>query len=113
MEQKMFPLKLRTRFTTGLVENIQEHFSKEADIDYPRDVVERSLTQWIEGRYDRILEELGEVITAPHLAEAQNFRRVLDENYAGTRAESTAVQPAAEEENVFNGGRSFAPEKLG
>jgi uncharacterized phage-associated protein len=117
MEPEMFPLKLRTRFTTGLVENIQQHFSNEVGVDYPRDLVERSLTQWIEDRYDRILEDLGELIVSPHLAEAQNFRRILDENYAAPIAAASATEsvtvPSSEEASVFTGGRAFSPEKLG
>ena len=97
-----------------LVENIQAHFKKESHVEYPREVIERSLTAWLEQRYDRMLEQLGEIVTTPHLAEAQEFRQLLDANNSAhaPAAEMAAVE-AATDASVFTGGAVFSPSKLG
>src|ERR1043165_2475675 len=98
MERKTLKLSLRPRWVTGLVENVQEYFRRETGVEYPHAVVERSLEQWIESRVDGMLERLGEVITSPHLAEAQEFRRILEQNAVGSELQisSSGPIPAAE-----------------
>jgi uncharacterized phage-associated protein len=70
-----------------------------------------------------MLEELGEVITSPHLTESQNFRRILEERMeaaaraplaATAAASATAASSAtAAEPSIFTGARTYSPEKLG
>ena len=111
LEQEMFPIKVRTRYTSGLVENLREWLRNETDVDYPRPAVEAALTSWVESRYDRIIESLPETLTSPHRAEAMEFRRILEENYIPATEQETPPVVAAE--TVFTGARPFAQEKLG
>lgn len=78
MDRTTFKLSLRPRWVTGLVENVQEHFRREAGVEYPREVVERSLEQWLERRFDKVLESVGEVLTSPQMAEGREFRAILE-----------------------------------
>jgi uncharacterized phage-associated protein len=112
----MLPLQLRTRYIAGLVENIQEHFERETGTSYSRQAIETALTRWLESRFDRMLEELGEVITSPHLTESQEFRKMLDEEARADAAipavgSDTVAHP--ETATVFTGNRQFSPERLG
>lgn len=131
MERTTFKLDLRPRWMTGLVENVREYYRSEAGLEYSREVVERSLTQWLEMRIDRLIDSIGEVLTQPHLAEAQEFRRILETNSqigaASLRgslvtASELAVQTALTEDasmtrdtapTIFTGKRSFEPSRLG
>ena len=111
MEQEMFPIKVRTRYTSGLVESLREWLTKETDVDYPREAVESALTSWVETRYDRMIESLPETLTSPHLAEAKEFRRILEENYSTAGVPESVLD--TETATVFTGARPFAKEKLG
>ena len=111
----MFPIQLRKRYTTGLVEGIQAWFKRERDIDYPSSAVESALETWLEKHYDGLLEELPDMLTSPHRAEAQEFQRILEGTYSDSAAVAeVATAPAKAELNpVFSGGRSFSKERLG
>src|SRR6476469_4893049 len=115
MEQEMFPIKVRTRYTSGLVESLREWLRKETDVDYPREAIESALMSWVETRYDRMIESLPETLTSPQLAEAQEFRRLLEENYSAVPARETVpqAQEQADAATVFTGARPFAKDKLG
>lgn len=118
MDKDTLPLQLRTRYITGLTPNIQAYFEKETGVRYPAEVVDDALQTWMESRFDSMLEELGEVITSPHLAESQTFRRILEERME-------AVAPAASNQkletpeletstpSIFTGARPYSSEKLG
>ncbi|MFN2501247.1 MAG: Panacea domain-containing protein [Pyrinomonadaceae bacterium] len=121
MRSDMLSLQLRTRFIQGLVENIQTYFQNETGVKYPAEVIDESLKIWLENRFDRILEEIGEIITSPHMAESQDFRRILEEQagFAGVTetqgAFAAAAEPVADQAagTVFNGNRPFSPQRLG
>jgi|GEM_PF-1294137 len=89
----MFKLSLRPRWVTGLVENVQEYFRREAGVEYPREIVEKSLEQWLEMRLDHVLERIGDVITAPERTEGIEFRALLEAN--AQRTMQNAQSPAA------------------
>jgi uncharacterized phage-associated protein len=93
MEKHTFKIDLRPRWVTGLVENVQEYFRREAGVEYPREVVERSLEQWLERRFDGMLERIGDVIASPSDEAALEFRRILEMN--AQRTMQTAQSPAA------------------
>jgi uncharacterized phage-associated protein len=114
MEQEMFPIRVRTRYTSGLVQSLKDWLKKETDVDYPREAVQAALTDWIETRYDRMIESLPEVLTSPELAEAQEFRRILEAHHRPSPAfaSSAAAESALETSTVFTGSRPFAKEKL-
>ena len=119
MNKDTLPLQLRTRYVTGLTSNIQKYFEQETGVVYPNEVIDDALNTWLESRFDNMIESLGEVITSPHMAESQQFRRILEERMKGeaaagavAAAESEAVE-AGESVSVFTGGRAFSPEKLG
>ncbi len=122
MTSDVMPLQLRTRYISGLVENIQTFLERETGTTYDAGVIETSLGIWLEQRFDRMLEEIGEVITSPHLAESQAFREILEQQAraaspavetaeAQAAAAATAAQPAPAE-TIFNGKRPFSREKL-
>jgi uncharacterized phage-associated protein len=120
MDRTTFKLEMRPRWVTGLVENVQEYFRREAGVEYPRDVVERSLEQWLERRFDRVVESVGEMITSPEKAEAQEFRRILEavsSQQSAVSSKSAAAQPsatAAVDADVFNHpGLPATPPNLG
>jgi len=112
IEKKMFPIRLRTRYTSGLVEGVQDWLRKETDVEYPREVIGSAITQWIEQRNDRLIEALPEILTSPHLEGSHEFRKVLDELYQRSEAVETATAEHAELSPVFTGGRAFSKEKL-
>ncbi|MFL6375219.1 MAG: Panacea domain-containing protein [Pyrinomonadaceae bacterium] len=95
MDRTTFKLEMRPRWVTGLVENVQEYFRREAGVEYPRAVVERSLEQWLEARFDRVLESVGEMVTSPGLAEGLEFRRILEAVSSQRSAVSSKSMPAA------------------
>ena len=123
MDKETLPLQLRIRYITGLTSNIQAYFEKETGVKYPAGVVNDALETWMERRFDSMLEELGEVITSPHLAESQNFRQILEERMevesasqpAARAASASAVSAPAPDVsvNIFTGSRAYSPEKLG
>ncbi|MBV9241733.1 MAG: SocA family protein [Acidobacteria bacterium] len=121
MDKQTMKLTLRPRWITGLVENVREYFRRETGVDYSRDAIEHSLEQWLETRFDDLLEGLGEVITSPHLAEAQEFRRILEANAAASaqsagtpvKSESPAAEDGIEVSPIFSGKRSFDAARLG
>jgi uncharacterized phage-associated protein len=123
MDKDTLPLQLRTRFITGLTSNIQAYFEKETGVRYPAGVINDALETWMERRFDQMLEDLGEVITSPHMAESQNFRQILEERMelesAGQPAARATSAPAASAPapdvsvNIFTGSRAYSPEKLG
>ena len=104
MDRTTFKLSLRPRWVTGLVENVREYMRREAGVEYPREVVERSLEEWLERRFDAVLESVGELITSPAAAEGLEFRRILEANAVRSEqrtvnseqweAASDGVQPA-------------------
>ena len=105
---------------TGLIENVQEHFRREAGVEYPRDVIERSLEQWLESRFDHVLEGLGDMITSPQMKESQEFRRILEQNAGETREtvgsrQETEARPVKVPEmpTIFTGKREYEPARLG
>jgi uncharacterized phage-associated protein len=102
MERTSFKLDLRPRWVTGLVENVREYFSRQDGVEYPPDVIEKSLSEWLEQRVDQMLEGVGDSLTSPHLAEARDFRRILEAN---ARSSIHAAQPvsAARVEAVASG----------
>jgi uncharacterized phage-associated protein len=129
MDRHTFKLSLRPRWVTGLVENVQEYFRRETGVEYPREVVERSLEQWLERRFDSVLEGLGETITSAHLAEGLEFRRILESvssQQSAVSGQSVTAQVSAEDVSVvnadarapdrapiFTGKRQFDPFRLG
>ena len=128
MDRQTFKLNLRPRWITGLVENVQEHFRRESGVEYPRQVVEKSLEQWLETRFDQALEGLGEAITSPHMQESRDFRRILEQNAVekhslGREDRATAAVPAGSssritpardpEPTIFTGKRPYDPARLG
>ena len=124
MDRTTFKLELRPRWVTGLVENVQEYFRREVGVEYPRGVVERSLEQWLETRFDRVLEGLGEAITSAHLAEAAEFRSILEMNAAAVSSQQSAVSSQSRTtdaregagvpvETIFTGRRAFDADRLG
>ncbi|MEO7539584.1 MAG: Panacea domain-containing protein [Pyrinomonadaceae bacterium] len=120
MDKDTLPLQLRTRYIAGLTQNIQAYFEKEDGVKYSAEVVNNALETWLESRFDRMLEQLGEVITSPHLAESRDFRRILEERMEGAPQRATtaaafgaAVATVATDATIFTGARSYSPEKLG
>src|SRR5437868_3414957 len=115
MGQAMFPIQLRKRYTTGLVEGIQAWFKQEKSVDYPAKAIESALETWLERHYDGLMESLPELLTSPHLAEAQGFERILEQEYTDSKiAASVDLVPVQAQLNpVFSGGRAFSREKLG
>jgi hypothetical protein len=112
IEKKMFPIRLRTRYTSGLVEGVQSWLKTETDVEYPRELIESAILEWVEQQNDRLIESLPEVLTSPHLKGAQEFRRVLEERYQTSGALSSGVVQEAQLSPVFTGGREFSKEKL-
>lgn len=114
MDQRMFPIQLRTRYTIGLIEGIQDFFRREESIDYPREVVEKALETWLERRADELVESLPELLTSPSRTQAQEFRLELES--AASVPSETSTQQAPEESlekgTVFTGSRAFSKEKL-
>ena len=109
MERTTFKLTMRPRWVTGLVENVQEYLRRETGVEYSRDVVERSLEEWLEARFDGMLERIGDVITSTS-DEAVEFRRILEQNAAVAAGSKFKVQgsklaevPAAEAATVARG----------
>lgn len=117
MRSDVLSLQLRTRYISGLVTNIQTYFERETGVAYPADAVEDALQIWLESRFDRMIEGLGEVITSPHMAESLEFRRILEGQLSTAAAETVQTEPAAVAEEtsgtIFNGHRPYAPERLG
>ena len=120
MDKQTFKLNLRPRWVTGLIGNVQEHFRREAGVEYPRDVIERSLEQWLESRFDHVLEGLGDMITSPQMKESQEFRRILEQNAGETQEtvgsrQETEARPVivAETPTIFTGKREYEPARLG
>jgi len=115
MGQAMFPIQLRKRYTTGLVEGIQAWFKRERSVDYPSTAIESALETWLERQYDGLMESLPELLTSPHLAEAQEFQRILEQEYADSKLAGAVehVPVHAQLNPVFSGGRAFSKEKLG
>lgn len=96
MDKATFKLSLRPRWVTGLVENVQEYFRREAGVEYPREVVEKSLEEWLEVRFDRVLESVGEMITSPGMAEGMEFRALLEANTLKSKVQSPRSVEAAQ-----------------
>jgi uncharacterized phage-associated protein len=120
MNKDTLPLQLRPRFIMGLTSNIQKFFEQEAGVTYPEAVIDDALNTWLENRFDKMIEGIGEVITSPHLPESQHFREILEERMqqepqAQTAAVASVGSPAvaADQPSVFTGARTFSPEKLG
>ena len=117
MNKDTLPLQLRTRYITGLTSNIQKYFEQETGVLYPAEVVNDALNTWLETRLDNMIEEMGEVITSPHMAESQHFRRILEERMSSEPQQQAvpAETPVTEEESasIFTGARPFSPAKLG
>lgn len=123
MDRQTFKLNLRPRWVTGLVENVQEYFHRETGVKYPREVIEKSLEQWLESRFDHVLEGLGEMITSPQMKESQEFRRILEQNAGeGQQALGSSEEPiaaetrpalVAEKPTIFTGKRQYDPARLG
>jgi uncharacterized phage-associated protein len=115
MNKDTLPLQLRTRYVTGLTSNIQQYFEQETGVSYPAEIIDDALNTWLESRFDNMIESLGEVITSPHMAESQQFRRILEERMQSEPQAHTAAAAveAAEGASVFTGARAFSPEKLG
>ncbi len=115
MNNDTLTLQLRPRYISGLADNIQKYFRKEDGVDYPATVIDQALETWLESRFDRMLEDLGEVITSPHLAESRHFREVLDACMAaqGRPVAAPVPVPATAVDSIFTGARAFSPEKLG
>ena len=135
MDKTTFKLNIRPRWVTGLTENVQEFLRSETGVEYSRDVVERSLGVWLEARFDAVLERVGEVITSTS-DEALEFRRILDQNAAGSKfqvpssklSEVPATEAAVAHEganlpvanggdvpagSIFSGKKKFDAERLG
>src|SRR5688572_27533232 len=118
MNKDTLPLQLRPRYIMGLTSNIQKFFEQEAGVTYPAEVIDDALNTWLESRFDKMIEGLGEVITSPHLAESQHFREILEERMqqepqAQTAAAAATAAATAPTPSVFTGARPFSPEKLG
>jgi uncharacterized phage-associated protein len=132
MDNTTFKMELRPRWVTGLVENVREYFSRETGVEYPPEVVERSLEEWLEARFDGMLERVGDVITSPSDAASLEFRRILEANAAAVSSRQSAVSsesvaarpltsttvageppPVRHAETIFSGKRKFDAERLG
>jgi hypothetical protein len=110
---------------TGLVENVQEYFRRETGVEYPHEVIELSLQQWLESRFDGMLERVGDVITSPSDVAAAEFRAILESNAqrtmhsaqlpaaAGNDLSAARVGEGVPVETIFTGKRSFDASRLG
>ena len=54
-----------------LISKIRDYFRVEADKTYSDEAILGAINQWFEDRLDRMSEEIGDVLTSPHLADAQ------------------------------------------
>lgn len=115
MTKDTLTLQIRPRYISGLADNIQKYFKKEDGIDYPVHVIDDALQTWLESRFDRMIEGLGEVITSPHLAESKHFREILEARMIDDDrpVPASVPAPAVAVESIFTGARAFSPDKLG
>jgi len=99
-----------------LISKIRDYFRIEADKTYTDEAILAAIHLWFEDRLDRMSEEIGDVLTSPHLAESRRFREILESSTASAQAAAPQVAPetvAEPAKSVFTGFREFSPSKLG
>ena len=96
---------------------LRNHFREETEKTYADAQIAAAIDSWLEIRFERMIEDIAEVITTPHLAESQRFREILeasaDEYHAGIENTANELAEDISAATVFNGFRAFSPAKLG
>lgn len=103
--------------SADLVSLLREHFRRETDKNYSNEEIAVALDAWLDSRFERMIEDIAEVITTPHLAESQHFLEILESSHAESHSAVADVVldfvDDTDAATVFNGFRAFSPAKLG
>lgn len=98
-------------------ERLRNFYQSESGETYSEPFVRDCLKTWLELRFDALLEDFEEMLTAPGRSEAHGFRAILKAavDKSHTASQSIALHPlrATVSTSVFNGFRQFSAEKLG
>jgi uncharacterized phage-associated protein len=98
--------------TAALAERLSEYYSRETGVPYPRQVVEKAISDWLEVRLRETIDDLADVLTTPSRDEAREFRRSLDR--AMSAAGLTGWKRSERSQSpIFQGLQPFSAEKLG
>ncbi len=95
-----------------LVSLLRDHFRRETDKTYSSQAISAALDSWLDYRFERMIDDIAEVLTSPHMAESQHFLEILESSQAAAEAVPEVVQEK-DPATVFNGFKSFSPAKLG
>jgi hypothetical protein len=108
---------LRDTRISAVIPMLQSYFQAETGQVFPREIISSAVQQWLDQRFEALLDDMPEVLTSPHMPEAHRFLEILEEQMQSsvpanlTKAE--APQEIEAEESVFSGHVPFSPAKLG
>ena len=111
MSSNAFTFEIPEARLNSLVTELRESIRADCGTDYSDKTVRTAVVEWLNSRLDSLFDDAVERLTSPSFEEAREFARVLDDLHEAPVAEAIADQ-AAESPNVFNGNRSFSPDKM-
>jgi uncharacterized phage-associated protein len=95
------------------VSAVQDYFRTEFDQEFPEDVVEAALKDWVDRKMDVVIEEIPERLTSPGSADSIDFTRLLRKTASpAVSASREAILPETSIHPVFTGNRTFSLERM-
>ncbi|CAN5529488.1 hypothetical protein BH18ACI3_BH18ACI3_20220 [soil metagenome] len=111
-ETNSINLLLPKRTLESVAGKIAESYLQETGTEYSISIVIKAISAWLESHFDKITEDIEELVTSPGRPEAHEFRWHLERAVRDAARPAQVAVAAEAEANVFNGNRVFSFEKL-
>lgn len=103
---------LPSKSVDGVVSDVARFFKNERDIDLPESVIRQGIVDVLGNKFDRYVEDMGEMFMSPHRPEMQELESLLERRLQRSPIEAAPTITVAAESNIFNGNKIFSPKKL-